>query len=114
MTTSLVVDGRPFLAIGGEVHNSSSSDAAYLATEWGRLAHTGINTVLVSVAWSEVERAEGEFAFEIVDELLRCARDAGLRLGVIWFGAFKNALSTYAPSWVRADTGRFPRAVPQQ
>ncbi|WP_064108701.1 DUF5597 domain-containing protein [Leifsonia xyli] len=114
MTASLVVDGRPFLAIGGEVHNSSSSDAAYLATEWGRLARTGINTVLVSVAWSEVERAEGEFSFEIVDELLRCARDAGLRLGAIWFGAFKNALSTYAPSWVRADTDRFPRTIPQR
>lgn len=114
MTSSLIVDGRPFLAIGGEVHNSSSSDAAYLAAEWDRLSGTGINTILVSVAWSEVERAEGEFAFGIVDDLLRHARDTGLRLGVIWFGAFKNALSTYAPSWVRADAGRFPRAVPQQ
>ena len=29
----------------------------------------------------------------------------------LWFGAFKNAHSTYAPTWVRADTDRFPRAV---
>ncbi|MGO4301226.1 DUF5597 domain-containing protein [Leifsonia sp. RAF41] len=112
-TSSLIVDGRPFLAIGGELHNSSSSDAAHLEAEWGRLATVGINTVLVSVSWAEVERTEGDFDFRIVDELVRQARDAGLRLGVIWFGAFKNALSTYAPTWVRADTARFPRAVLQ-
>src|SRR5690348_3109433 len=110
----LLVDGRPFLAIGGELHNSSSSDGHYLADDWGRLAGTGINTVLVSVAWAEVERSEGEFDFEIVDELVREAREHGLRLGVIWFGAFKNALSTYAPTWVRSDTRRFPRAVLQR
>lgn len=109
----LLVDGRPFLAIGGELHNSSSSDSQYLADDWGRLAGTGINTVLVSVAWAEVERSEGEFDFEIVDELVRAGREHGLRLGVIWFGAFKNALSTYAPTWVRSDTRRFPRAVLQ-
>ena len=111
--SSLIVDGRPFLAIGGELHNSSSSDPAYLAAEWRRLAGVGINTVLVSVAWAEVERTEGDFDFRVVDELVRQARGAGLRLGVIWFGAFKNALSTYAPTWVRADTARFPRAVLQ-
>ena len=35
----------------------------------------------------------------------------GMRLVLIWFGAFKNAGSTYAPGWVRADPERFPRAV---
>ena len=34
-----------------------------------------------------------------------------MRLVLIWFGAFKNAASTYAPGWVRRDPGRFPRAV---
>ena len=80
MTSPLTVGGRPFLAIGGELYNSSSSDAACLAAEWDRLARIGINTVLVSVAWSEVERAEGDFAFDIVDDLLRHARDTDLRL----------------------------------
>lgn len=112
--SSLIVDGRPFLAIGGELHNSSSSDAAYLAEQLSRLATVGINTVLVSVSWAEVERTEGDFDFRLVDALIAQARGAGLRLGVIWFGAFKNALSTYAPTWVRADTARFPRAVLQE
>ena len=34
-----------------------------------------------------------------------------MRLVLIWFGAFKNAASTYAPGWVRRDVDRFPRAV---
>ena len=34
-----------------------------------------------------------------------------MRLVLIWFGAFKNAGSTYAPSWVRRDAKRFPRAL---
>ena len=34
-----------------------------------------------------------------------------MRLVLIWFGAFKNAGSTYAPGWVRRDVDRFPRAV---
>lgn len=114
VTWPLSVDGRPFIAVGGEVHNSSSSDGRHLTGVWERLARVGINTVLVSVAWAEVERSEGEFDFAIVDELVREGREHGLRLGVIWFGAFKNALSTYAPTWVRADSGRFPRAVLQQ
>lgn len=111
---TLVVDGRPFLAVGGEVRNSSSSDVDYLSSQWERLARTGINTVLISVSWAEVERSEGTFDFTVVDRLVESARDVGLRLGVIWFGAFKNALSTYAPSWVRADTKRFPRAATPQ
>jgi len=32
---------------------------------------------------------------------------------LIWFAAFKNTSSTYAPSWVRANPDRFPRAVAQ-
>lgn len=108
--TRLVVDGEPFLAIGGELHNSSSSDADYMAPVWGRIRESGINSVVASVGWDQVEPEEGQFDFTIVDHLLHGARSAGVRLTLIWFGAFKNALSTYAPSWVRADTARFERA----
>ncbi|WP_162924871.1 DUF5597 domain-containing protein [Mycetocola zhujimingii] len=62
------------------------------------------------MAWNEVEAAEGRFDFTIVDEILRLARSSDQRLILIWFGAFKNATSVYAPRWVREDTERFPRA----
>jgi beta-galactosidase GanA len=106
----LIVDGKPFLCLGGELHNSSSSDAAHMAPIWETLAGAGISSVVASVGWDQVEPEEGRFDFTVVDDLLRDARSAKLRLVLIWFGAFKNALSTYAPSWVRADRTRFPRA----
>ena len=107
----LVVDGAPFLAIGGELHNSSSSDPEYMRGVWDKLRGSGFNSVIATVGWDQVEPIEGEFDFSVVDSLIAGARSAQLRLILIWFGAFKNASSTYAPSWVRGDRARFPRAV---
>ncbi|MFC0681565.1 DUF5597 domain-containing protein [Lysobacter korlensis] len=107
----LVVDGAPFLAIGGELHNSSSSDPEHMLGVWEKLRGSGFNSVIATVGWDQVEPIEGAFDFTVVDMLLAGARSAGLRLVLIWFGAFKNASSTYAPSWVRSDRERFPRAV---
>ena len=106
----LLVDGKPFLCLGGELHNSSSSDAIHMQPIWDSLGRSGISSVVASVGWDQVEPEEGRFDFAVVDDLLHGARAAGVRLVLIWFGAFKNALSTYAPTWVRADRVRFPRA----
>jgi beta-galactosidase GanA len=106
----LLVDGKPFLCLGGELHNSSSSDAIHMAPIWDSLGRSGVSSVVASVGWDQVEPEEGRFDFGVVDDLLHGARSAGVRLVLIWFGAFKNALSTYAPTWVRADRSRFPRA----
>ncbi|AUZ33077.1 hypothetical protein C3B78_00265 [Arthrobacter sp. PGP41] len=108
--TRLIVDGKPFLCMGGELHNSSSSDRQYMAEVWEKISGSGANTVIATVAWDQVEPQEGTFDFSVVDGILEDARAAGLRLTLIWFGAFKNASSTYAPTWVRADRTRFPRA----
>ncbi|MFJ6535166.1 DUF5597 domain-containing protein [Paenarthrobacter sp. NPDC091711] len=106
----LIVDNEPFLCIGGELHNSSSSDPGYMASRWGGIADSKVNTVIATVAWDQVEPTEGVFDFSAVDGLIAGAQSAGLKLVLIWFGAFKNASSTYAPSWVRHDPSRFPRA----
>ncbi|MFK0040619.1 DUF5597 domain-containing protein [Paenarthrobacter sp. NPDC090517] len=106
----LIVDGEPFLCIGGELHNSSSSDRQYMAPLWEKIAQSKANTVIATIAWDQVEPTEGVFDFSAIDGLIEDAGSAGLKLVIIWFGAFKNASSTYAPSWVRGDTSRFPRA----
>ncbi|PTT68585.1 beta-galactosidase [Arthrobacter sp. HMWF013] len=95
--TRLIVDGAPFLCMGGELHNSSSSDRHYMAPVWDKVSVSGANTVIATVAWDQVEPAEGSFDFSGLDGLLEDARTAGLRLILIWFGSFKNASSTYAP-----------------
>ena len=109
--TQLIVDGRPVLLLGGQLHNSSPSSPAYMEPIWDRLAGMGIRTVIGAASWAQVEPVEGTFDFSTVDAQIEQARSRGMRLVLIWFGAFKNAASTYAPVWVRRDVGRFPRAV---
>lgn len=109
--TQLVVDGAPFLVLGGELHNSSASSLSYLHPIWPRLAALGLNTVLATVSWELTEPEEGAFDFALVDGLLHEARRHGLRLVLLWFGSWKNGTSSYAPAWVKRDTRRFPRAA---
>jgi len=106
----LTVQGRPFLIVGGELGNSSDSSAAYMAPHWPRLARMHLNTVFAPVSWELVEPVEGRFDWTSVDQLLAAARANDLKLVLLWFGAWKNSESTYAPSWVKRDERRFPRA----
>ena len=107
----LLKDGHPALLLGGQVHNSSSSSRKSIADSFAHVRRMNGNTVLAPVSWALLEPEEGRFDLSLVDAMLEAARSNGLRLVLLWFGAFKNAASTYAPSWVRADAGRFPRAV---
>lgn len=107
--TQLVVDGRPFLALAGELGNSSG-EPEYLRALWPRLRSLNLNTILAPVYWELVEPAEGRFDFASLDGLVREAREHDVRLVLLWFASWKNSISCYAPAWVKTDTHRFPRA----
>ena len=109
-TLQLVVQDKPFLVLGGELGNSSASSAAYMKPHWPRLRAMNLNTVLAPVSWELIEPTEGKFDWTPVDDLLRDARANDLKLVILWFGAWKNSMSTYVPSWVKRDQKRFPRA----
>lgn len=109
LATQLMVDGRPYLALAGELHNSSASNREYMAPIWPKLAQLKLNTVLAVVSWQLVEPVEGRYDFSSVDHLLEDARKNNLRLMLLWFGSWKNGLSHYVPAWVKADQQRFPR-----
>ena len=109
--TQLVVDGKPFLILGGELHNSSSSNLDYMKPIWPKLAAMGLNTVLTPLSWELVEPKEGTFDFSLVDGLLDQARAAHERIVFLWLASWKNGMSSYAPVWVKEDTRRFPRVV---
>lgn len=107
--TQLIVDGKPFLVLGGELHNSSTSSPEYMQPLWPKLASFNLNTALAAVSWELVEPVEGKFDFSLVDAMLKGARESNLKLILLWFGSWKNGLSHYAPFWVKKDFSRFPR-----
>ena len=106
----LMVGEKPMLLIGGEVHNSCSSSESEMDRAWEKAKALGMNTLLVPVTWELLEPEEGKFDFTQTDMLVSNARKHGGKLGVLWFGAWKNAQCYYAPAWVKADSKRFPRA----
>jgi beta-galactosidase GanA len=110
-STQLSVVGHPFVILGGELGNSSAGTAAQADRIFPRLARAHINTVLVPVAWEQIEPVEGKFDFSILDYWIDQARLAHLHLVLLWFGSWKNSVSSYAPDWVKKDSRRFPRAV---
>jgi len=105
----LIVDGRPFLILGGELGNSVASSATYMQPVWPRLKRLNLNTVLAPVSWELIEPQEGRFDFSSLDQLLADARSQDMRLVLLWFGAWKNSMSSYVPAWVKRDNRRFPR-----
>lgn len=107
--TQLIVDGKPYLVLGGETDNTASSSLEYMDTVWPALVKLNVNTVLVGVGWDWVEPVEGQFDFKLVDGLLAGARKNNLHLIFLWFGSWKNGLSSFAPDWVKEDQKRFPR-----
>jgi beta-galactosidase GanA len=110
-TAQLLVHNKPFLMLAAEVHNSSGSSLDYMRSVWPRLASLPLNTVLVPAYWEQIEPREGVYDFSIVDGLIRQARENDLHIVFLWFGSWKNGLSSYAPLWVKQDTSRFPRVL---
>ncbi len=107
--TQLIVEDKPFLVLGGELHNSSSSSLDYMRPIWQALADMNLNTVLAAVTWEQFEPEEGKYDFSLVDGLVREARRRDLKLVLLWFGSWKNSTSRYAADWVKTDDRRFPR-----
>ena len=109
-TTQLIVQGEPWLALGCELGNSTSSSRDYLLPYWKKLKDAGVNTVLAVVSWEQTEPSEGQFDFTVVDDLLADARANDMKLVLLWFGSWKNGITSYTPTWVKKDTKRFPLA----
>lgn len=110
----LNVGGRRFCALAGEVHNSTSSDSAWMEAAWKRADKLGITTLAVPVTWELLEPEEGTFDFSQTDSLIVQARAHKGHLILLWFGTWKNAQGFYAPEWVKRDLDRFWRAEPER
>ena len=103
-------NGLPFI-LGGELSNSAATSVADIDEVMPRMKALGLNTVLVPAYWELMEPEEGHFDFTLIDHTVQQARRLQLKVVFLWFGAWKNSMSCYAPLWFKQDTKRFPRAM---
>lgn len=108
-TTQLIVDDKPFLILGGELGNSTFTSQEYMEPVWPKLKAMNMNTILAPVYWELIEPAEDKFDFELLDHLVKEARNNDFKLVLLWFGSWKNSMSSHAPSWVKKNQTKFPR-----
>ena len=108
---TLMVDGEPFFALAGEIHNSSSSNLKFMEENvWPYFDGLHMNTVVVPIYWELIEPVEDEYHFEFIEGLIDQARSHGMRLVFLWFGLWKNSESMYVPGWMKRDTETYFRA----
>ena len=100
-----------FRILGGELSNSAATSVVDIDEVLSRMKTLGLNTVLVPVYWEFLEPVEGQMDFTLVDRTIDVARQQGLKIVPLWFGAWKNSMSCYAPAWFKRDVKRFPRAL---
>jgi len=107
--TQLVVDGKPFLILSGELTNNAATALEPMEAIWPKLVASNLNTVLVGVSWAQFEPEEGKFNTTLVDGVIAKARENHMHIVFLWFGCWKNGTSSYPPYWVKKDYQRFPR-----
>ena len=105
------LSGLPYPILGGELSNSAATSEADIDEVMPRMRSLGLNTVLVPAYWELTEPVEGRFNFSLIDRTIEVARREQLHVVFLWFGAWKNSMSCYAPAWFKQDTKRFPRAM---
>jgi beta-galactosidase GanA len=108
-TTQLIVDGKPFIILGGELGNSSATTPQYMQPIWSKLKMMNLNTVLMPVYWELIEAQEGTFDFSLYEDLIVEARKNELKIVFLWFGSWKNSMSSHAPAWLKRNQDKYPR-----
>ena len=112
--TMLAIAQTEFPILGGELSNSAATSVEDIDEVMPRMKTLGLNTVLVPAYWELMEPVEGKFDFTLIDRTILQARKLQFKVVFLWFGAWKNSMSCYAPSWFKQDVKRFPRAKTAQ
>lgn len=106
----IVANGEPMLVLGGELGNSTASSPEDIKSNILLAKQGGLNTILVPVYWDMIEPSQGNFDFSLIDSILETVRENDLKIGILWFGAWKNSMSCYSPEWIKVNASEYTRA----
>src|SRR4030043_2312499 len=104
---ALLMDGQPFLMLGGQAHNSSSWPGM-LPAVWTAIKAMHANTLETPIYWEQIEAQPGKYDFSLIDTLLTQAREHKGHLVILWFGTWKNGSNNYMPEWMKRDAMKYP------
>jgi len=123
----LFVEGLPFFVLTAEVPWHQSHYGRYRETMgyWDYLYPAArkmhLNTLKVTMKWSQIEPTKGVFDFSYVDHVKALAEANGLKLIMGWFGHYASGSSgnicrnldneVFAPMDIIEDEKTYPRAV---
>ena len=107
---ALLVDGKPFLILGGQAHNSSAWPGM-LPQVWQSIEAMHANTLELPIYWEQVEAVQGKFDFSLVDTILKQGREHKVHLVLLWFATWKNGSNHYMPEWMKRDADKYPNVT---
>ena len=108
--TDLLVDGSPFIILGGQAQNSSASNLDDIEVVYRALNAIHANTAEIPLSWNLIEDQPGQFDYHLIDGAIEGARHHHLKLIFLWFGSEKNATFSYVPTWIKTDRKTYFRA----
>jgi beta-galactosidase GanA len=112
--TDLIVDGQPFIILGGQAQNSSASNPDDIEVVYRSLDAIHANTAEIPISWNLTEVEPERFDYHLIDAAIEGARRHHLRLIFLWFGSEKNATLSYVPTWIKTDRKRYFRALDER
>ncbi|MEO7215807.1 DUF5597 domain-containing protein [Mucilaginibacter sp.] len=107
---ALLVDGKPFLMLGGQAHNSSAWPGM-LPQVWAAVEAMHANTLEIPIYWEQVEATQGKFDFSVIDTLLLQTRAHKVKLVLLWFATWKNGSNHYMPHWMKNNAAKYPNVT---
>lgn len=99
-------EGKPVFLAGLQCHNSSSGTEMVDTSIEAVKLHGG-NLLEAPVYWCSLEPEEDSYDMRLAKELIDKAGKAGLYLILLWFGASKNGMGTYAPEYVKTNPEKY-------
>lgn len=107
---ALLVDGKPYLILGGQAHNSSGWPGM-MPQVWQAIETMHANTLEIPIYWEQIEAQSGKFNFSLIDTLLIQSRKHNVHLVLLWFGTWKNGSNHYMPEWMKQDAAKYPNVT---